>query len=149
MPPQLSRLFIIFGFIVAIFIAVRYFAKPDSFYQYGHYRGKALTEIAGKETKYAPRGACADCHDAEFAANKAGPHSVISCQTCHGPAVEHVNDPSTSNITKPTVLKTCVRCHEANKARPKRFPQVQIPDHNDGKTCNKCHNVHNPLDIKI
>jgi len=147
MPPQLSRLIIIFGFLIAAFIAVRWAAKPDSFYQYGHYRGKALTELASRPARYVPRTACADCHDEEAAQNHAGPHAAISCQSCHGPGDAHIADPSTENITKPVVLTICTRCHLANKERPASFPQIETPDHNGGASCETCHTVHNPHDI--
>ena len=147
MPPQLTRLIIIFGFLALAFFVGRRLARPDSFYEYGHYRGKALTELSERAPKYVPRKVCADCHDQEAAQNAAGPHAKISCQTCHGPGNLHVDDPQKSNIIHPNVVATCTRCHLENKARPSKFPQIAIPDHNDGKSCNKCHTVHNPLDI--
>ena len=65
MPPQLNRLFIIFGFLAIAFVTVRYVARPKSFYEFGHYRGDALKEATLKSPHYVPRAQCADCHDEE------------------------------------------------------------------------------------
>ena len=147
MPPQLSRLMIIFGLLVALFIAVRWVAQPASFYQYGHYRGRALSELASRPVKYVNRKACADCHDEQAKQNLAGPHSRISCQTCHGPGSEHIENPSTENILLPIVAQTCVRCHARNGARPASFPQIEVKDHAGNKLCTVCHVTHNPQEF--
>jgi hypothetical protein len=147
MRPQLSRLLIAFGLLVIAFIVVRWVLKPDSFYEYGHYRGKALSELSAREPTYVPRKACAECHDEQASQNAAGPHLHISCQTCHGPGNKHIAEPTTSNIIKPKPKDICLRCHLANKARPARFPQIDA-DHGDGASCETCHSIHNPSDIR-
>jgi protein-arginine kinase activator protein McsA len=38
----------------------------------------------------------------------------------------------------------CVRCHEANIAKPKGFPQVASADHSNGMPCDTCHQPHSP-----
>jgi hypothetical protein len=147
MPPQLSRLMIIFGFLIAAFVATRWVLEPESFHEFGHYRGKALSEIAANPTRYVSSKACEECHDEQAKLHVAGPHARISCQTCHGPGAEHVTEPSAANITKPTIETTCLRCHAQNSARPARFPQVNIKDHAEGKSCLACHPAHNPSEI--
>jgi hypothetical protein len=147
MRPQLSRLIIIFGVLILAFIIVRWVLRPESFYQYGHYRGKALIELSTREPRYVDRKTCAECHDEQTAQNAAGPHSHVSCQTCHGPGDHHIAEPSTSNIHRPKTKEICVRCHEANKARPAKFPQIEMAEHGDGAKCESCHTVHNPGEI--
>jgi hypothetical protein len=144
MPPQLTRLFIIFSGLGVLFIIVTWVAEPASFGWYGHYRAEALTELATKPPHYAPRDACADCHDEQAKQNKDGVHARISCQACHGPGNQHLEEPSTENITKPAVAGLCLRCHEQSYARPKNFPQIVAAEHTEGKTCDRCHIVHNP-----
>lgn len=144
MPPQLTRLFIIFAGLGVMFIVVTWVAEPASFGWYGHYRADALTELSAKPAHYLPRDACAECHDEEAKLNKDGVHAKISCQSCHGPGDKHMEEPSTDNIVKPAVVAMCRRCHEANYARPKNFPQIVVEEHTDGKTCDKCHVVHDP-----
>jgi hypothetical protein len=144
MPPQLTRLFIIFSGLGVLFIIVTWVAEPASFGWYGHYRADALTELSAKPVTYVPRDACADCHVEEAKENHDGVHSHISCQTCHGPGNKHIEEPSTDNINKPAVATLCLRCHEQNYSRPKRFPQIVPAEHTEGKACNACHVVHNP-----
>lgn len=144
MPPQMTRLMYIFGLLIALYVVVRWVAKPESFYWYGHYRGAALAEIAGLEIEHSPPGACSDCHSDKAAENRAGPHSSISCQTCHGAGEGHVNEPTAANIALPVVSETCVLCHERNHARPDWFPQVKSRAHSSGMACDECHLVHNP-----
>jgi protein-arginine kinase activator protein McsA len=38
----------------------------------------------------------------------------------------------------------CVRCHEANIAKPKGFPQVVSAEHSTGVSCDTCHQPHSP-----
>jgi hypothetical protein len=38
----------------------------------------------------------------------------------------------------------CVRCHEANSAKPKTFPQVASAEHSAGLPCDTCHQPHSP-----
>jgi hypothetical protein len=148
MPPQLSRLIVIFGVLVLAFITVRVVLKPATFSQYGHYRGAALTEALAREPAYIPRAECAQCHDEQAAQNAAGPHSRISCQTCHGPGREHIADPSLGNIHKPAVRDLCLRCHDQRDARPHQQPQIDEKEHADGANCGACHTIHNPAEVK-
>jgi hypothetical protein len=148
MPPQISRLIAIFSVLILAFVTVRWVLKPESFYQYGHYRGRALTEALVRTPAYQPRAACAECHDEQAAQNAAGPHSKISCQTCHGPGREHLDDPSTKNIQKPPVRETCLRCHEQRAARPHWHVQINEQEHADGAACGDCHSIHNPSEVK-
>ncbi len=144
MPPQLTRLFIIFAALGVLFIIVTWVAEPASFGWYGHYRADALTELSARPVHYMPRDACAECHDEEAKTHKNGVHAKISCQTCHGPGDKHIEEPTVENITKPVPAQFCIRCHEANFSRPARFPQIVVAEHTEGKACNVCHIVHNP-----
>ena len=147
MPPQLTRLFIIFAGLGVLFIVVTWVAEPASFGWYGHYRADALAELSAKPAHYVVRDACAECHDEEAKTHKNGVHTRISCQSCHGPGDAHIEEPSAENITRPVVVSMCARCHEANYARPKNFPQIVLAEHTDGAACNTCHIVHNPGDM--
>jgi len=44
----------------------------------------------------------------------------------------------------PDTLVLCARCHEANLAKPKAFPQVVTKDHMGDVPCKTCHQPHNP-----
>jgi hypothetical protein len=148
MAPQLSRLMIIFGIIAAMFLVVRFVARPDSFSWYGHYRGAALSEVSSYPVKYVDRSSCAECHDDEAALNAAGPHEKISCQACHGPGQAHLEDPTAENIKRPEVMAMCLRCHDRISSRPKSFPQIDRAEHTEGQPCGACHNIHDPSEIE-
>jgi hypothetical protein len=63
MPEQVKRLLILIVVLVAAFLLVRSLLIPDSFGQYGHYRGLALDENKAHDVKYLGEEACLDCHD--------------------------------------------------------------------------------------
>ena len=44
----------------------------------------------------------------------------------------------------PDTAVLCARCHEANQAKPKSFPQVVTAEHSGGMACNTCHKPHAP-----
>jgi cytochrome c556 len=49
---------------------------------------------------------------------------------------------------KPDKLDTavlCARCHEANAAKPRNFPQVDTEEHSTGLPCDTCHQPHRPV----
>jgi hypothetical protein len=117
------------------FVGVRTFLVPKSFGQYGHYRGNAMAEIAARPVNFAGHQACEDCHADILGKKKSGKHVHVNCEACHGP------------LAKPAKLDTavlCVRCHEANIAKPKTFPQVVSADHSSGLPCDTCHQPHSP-----
>jgi hypothetical protein len=139
---------IIFGIIAASFLILRSVARPESFGWYGHYRGFALEEIASRPVAYSSSKTCGECHEDEFNQHAGGVHARIGCQTCHGSGKAHIEEPDASNIQKPVPAQFCVRCHEKTSARPKRFPQINVADHAEGKSCGACHVIHNPGEVK-
>jgi len=48
--------------IVGSYLVARYFLTPNSFREYGWYRGEALGEIASRPPVYAGKKACDECH---------------------------------------------------------------------------------------
>lgn len=146
MPPQVTRLVYLTIAIVVSYFVARWFLVPSSFGQYGWYRGDALREISALPTSYAGRGTCAGCHDELADKLGKGPHKGISCESCHGPAGAHVEDPSLApaKIMDP---RFCLRCHSFNPARPVKFPQVEIEDHFPDQKCAECHVPHSPREV--
>ena len=126
------------------FFVLRGLIVPQSFGQYGHYRGNFIDEAAAKPVVFAGREACAACHSDIVEAKKAGKHANVGCEACHGPLARHADDPSALVPKKPDTAVLCVRCHEANPAKPKGFPQVASKDHSGGVACGSCHQPHNP-----
>jgi cytochrome c553/nitrate/TMAO reductase-like tetraheme cytochrome c subunit len=105
MPKHIARLLILIAVIAIGAYASRTFLIPESFYQYGHYRGAAVAEIASKVPKLQGSASCQPCHKAAYAEWTAGihrkstMHDVVqgvvnkygpNCEVCHtGPAGNH------------------------------------------------------------
>ncbi|MBI2091892.1 MAG: hypothetical protein HYT75_02710 [Deltaproteobacteria bacterium] len=143
-PPQIKRLAIAFTLFIGLFIAVRYFLVPKSFGKLGHYRADSIEEVAALPTHYAGQSICAGCHEEILKTKLKGSHAKIECETCHGAALKHTEDPMAVKPTKPKGRAFCGLCHSKNAARPKNMPQVDFEQHNAGMDCYLCHVAHNP-----
>jgi len=141
---HLFRLAAVFlaGFV--LFLIVRSVLVPRSFGRYGHYRGDAIAEAAALPVSYAGHKACADCHSDIVDVKSHGKHKGVNCESCHGPQEKHVEDPGAVTPAKLDTSLLCPRCHQANIAKPKSFPQVEAADHSNGVACNTCHKPHSP-----
>lgn len=128
----------------ALFLAARRVVIPPSFGQYGHYRGAVLAELREQPVKYAGGMVCAGCHPDVVEARDKDKHAGIRCEACHGPLAKHTEDPSAVKPAKPDPTPLCVRCHEADSAKPPSFPQVRTREHSGGERCESCHSPHNP-----
>ena len=144
-PPQLTRLTIAFAIFISLFLLLRHILIPDTFGQYGHYRGASLLDNAAVEIHYAGQKACLECHQDIEDLKVQDVHSDIHCETCHGPGQKHVVSGEASDIIKPSGREFCGSCHSKNTARPKDAVfQVNLAEHNIGKNCVECHNPHQP-----
>ena len=137
MPPQIKRLALISAVFIGLFFVARYFLVPKSFGEFGHYRGLSLVENQAVTPKYAGEKACADCHQDMTDLKKLGPHQSLSCETCHGPGLLHIN--SSDTIIPMAVPKTrdfCLTCHAKNAARTSgNIVQINTKEHNPGQKC--------------
>jgi len=143
---HLFRLAAVFIVGCLLFLGMRQFLVPKSFGQYGHYRGAAIGEIASRPVNFAGHQACEGCHADVLEKKKVGRHVQVNCEACHGPLAKHADDPSVQPVKLDTAV-LCVRCHEANAAKPKGFPQVASADHSTGLPCDTCHQPHSPAII--
>jgi len=148
-PPQLLRLAIAFGIFISLFLLLRSILVPDTFGQYGHYRGDSLTDNALPEIHHSGQQACFDCHQDVEDLKQKDLHSTIHCETCHGPGQKHVLSMEAADIIKPDSREFCGVCHEKNAAkRQSTIVQIKISEHNVGKKCIECHNPHQPWEMK-
>jgi hypothetical protein len=148
-PPQLKRLGLAFAIFISLFLVARHFLIPESFGQYGHYRGASLDEIARTPVKYAGQAACLKCHQDIDDLRQQDVHSDISCETCHGPGQQHSEDEGTTLLIKPTSRESCGICHSRNAAKQKSAVfTVDLTKHNVNKKCIDCHNPHQPWKMK-
>jgi len=141
---HLIRLAAVMAIAVVAFIVLRAAVVPRSFGEYGHYRGAAMAEIAARPVAFAGHDVCENCHSDIADQKKLGKHAVVACEACHGAQARHADDPGSITPPKPDTAIICARCHEANSAKPKAFPQVVTADHSGGNACGICHQPHRP-----
>ena len=148
-PPQLKRLGLAFAVFISLFLVVRNSLVPDTFGQYGFYRGASLEEIAESPPKFTGQAGCLDCHMDIYELKQQDVHKTISCETCHGPGKLHSESAEASQIQKPTERESCGICHSRNAARPGAvILQIDLKEHNIDKKCIECHNPHKPWEMK-
>lgn len=163
MPRHIFRLML----LLAAFALIGYAAKrgftTKSFYEYGHYRGDSVAQIASEKPKYRGVGYCAPCHSEKTAEWSKGIHNrsdlgkVVECEVCHGPAGEREprgmfvvstsgpEHPANLKMSVPTdTRKLCTLCHERLAGRPRQQPQIVVADHAGTQQCTFCHNPHSP-----
>lgn len=143
-PEQLTRVPILAVVVIAGLIYVKTQFSPDDFGVYGHYRGSAIAEVASREIVYAGHDICVDCHDDVVDLKNSGYHRLVACETCHGPAAAHTEDPDVGQLRLPKGRGYCPLCHEYLPSRPTGFPQIVVASHNPRKPCISCHNPHEP-----
>ncbi|MBI3475419.1 MAG: hypothetical protein HY010_06785 [Acidobacteria bacterium] len=141
---HLFRLAAVFLLGVLVFMGVRSLMVPKSFGEYGHYRGNALADIAARPINFAGHQTCETCHSDVFDKKKDGRHAHVNCEACHGALAKHADDPTSVQPPKLDAAVLCVRCHEANAAKPRTFPQVASEEHSSGLACDTCHQPHSP-----
>ncbi len=140
---HLVRLVILAAIFVVVFLIIRKAVVPAGFGRYGHYRAGALDDIRARPISFAGHEACETCHDEQAQKKARGKHAQVACEACHGPLAAHADDPETHKAIKPDPATLCMRCHQADSAKPKTFPQV-AGDHAGGESCVTCHNPHSP-----
>ncbi len=145
------RPFLVAGGAVALLLTVRANVVPSDFgvngrsFTYGFYRKGAIAYWKAVKVKYRGREYCQDCHDDKEKAIMASPHKIIQCENCHGPAIDHPDNPPKLTIDRSRGL--CLRCHAllpypgTNRAS---IPGIDPDEHNPRQACVDCHNPHHP-----
>ena len=141
---HLVRVAILLVLGIVAFLVIRRVVVPPDFGKYGHFRPGAMDEIRARPIKFAGREACETCHSEQAAVKAKGKHAGLGCEACHGPLARHAEDPTSVVPKLPDTAVLCARCHEANSAKPKSFPQVVTTEHSAGLPCNTCHKPHTP-----
>jgi hypothetical protein len=144
-PPQVVRLILLTLGIVGTYLVARSFLTPKSFGELGWYRADAMAELADRPITFAGKKACDECHSDHLQKLAKAEHKTLSCETCHGPAQAHVENPDVK-LEKLT-FSLCLRCHEANPSRPAWLKQITLKDHYTGQRCIECHSPHQPNEV--
>lgn len=141
-PSQILRLTFLTGIIVTAYLAARFVLTPDSFRQFGFYRGDALAENASRKPVYAGSASCQECHAEAAKVLASFEHKSVACEACHAASQVHVEDPAIKTLQ--FSVQRCVRCHEETSGRPTAHAQVVLKDHYPGDSCLDCHFPHKP-----
>lgn len=154
MPKHIVRLLALIAVVAIIAIAAKRFFRADSFYQYGHYRGNAVAEIASKVPKLQGSASCQQCHKAVYAEWTSGIHRKATkngavqgvvvkygpnCEVCHtGPAGNH---PSKEAMPLSVEDRVTTITHSEHKVHPANVPGRKLllsPEDMRG-LCLNCH----------
>ena len=75
MPKHIVRLILLVVALGAIGYAARTYFTAATFYEYGHYRGASVAEIAADKPKYKGSAYCQSCHAQQYAEWSKGIHN--------------------------------------------------------------------------
>ena len=142
LPDALVRILLVFLVMAAAILIIRFMLPPSIKDTAIHVQSTIDRELA-HPIHYAGSAPCADCHD-EYNLKKTGYHRTLSCETCHGPAKSHAENPTEIKPTAPRKREFCVLCHQYDPSRPTGFPQINPVAHNPLQPCISCHNPHDP-----
>jgi len=150
------------GFLLAAYGAKRFFTV-DTFYEYGHYRGAAVAEIASEKPRFKGTAYCLSCHAEQAAKWSAGVHNapdqgrMVKCEVCHGPgggrdkagafkvSATGPDHPQNLKLEVPTDSRSlCTLCHERIAGRPAAQRQINVQEHAGDQQCVLCHDPHSP-----
>ncbi len=144
-------LFVVLG-LVAVILTVRFFYVPKDFgiqdqgYMYGFHRlgneqdWKKMKVNYKHDTEY-----CKGCHEDKVTMISTSPHVIIPCEDCHGPAMDHPDNPP--KLPKDRSREQCYRCHAFLPYPTSGRAGIRGIDpekHNPGIECVDCHNPHHP-----
>ena len=163
MPKHIVRLLLLLLVVALVGYAAKRFFTPASFYQFGHYRGDSVAEIASDKPKYGKPKNCEGCHAAKYAEWAKGVHNQadkgksVKCEVCHGPASSRdlkgpfdnvatgKDHPHDLKMSIPSdSVKLCTLCHEKMPGRPVEQRQIEVASHAGNQQCTACHNAHSP-----
>jgi len=145
-------LFVIVGIVILILLArIAYVPKDfgvnDQGYMYGWHRESNEEDWKKIKVKYQGKEYCKDCHTDKYVKNMSSSHKIIQCENCHGPAVDHPDDPPKLVVDKSREL--CLRCHFPLPYPTSGRTKIRGIDplkHNPDIECSTCHNPHYPME---
>lgn len=141
------RVGLLLSVVVVLFAFGRQMAIPSSYGEYGRYRGNNVSEVVSKSANYAGGGSatCRDCHQSQYQAVIQKEHGGFDCQTCHGPAANHVKKPKEFSPKVEADAELCGSCHRQITGRDDaKIATIRIDSHSGGVACGRCHNPHQP-----
>jgi hypothetical protein len=142
LPDTFVRLLVLFVALAAVVIGIRALL-PASMTDHAQQVQATVAREMARPIRHAGSTGCGDCHE-QAERKKEGYHRNLSCETCHGPAQPHMENPGEVKPTLPRLREFCVRCHAYNPSRPTGFPQINPAAHHPLQPCIGCHDPHDP-----
>lgn len=143
-------MFVLIGVIILALIA-RHFIVPRDFvvgergFMYSFHRRSNEDDWKAFKIKYQSKEYCSDCHEDNYEKNIRSKHKIIQCENCHGPALDHPEEPEKLVINRSRAL--CIRCHASlpyPTSQRANLPAIDPADHNPDEACAECHDPHEP-----
>ncbi|MBI5742075.1 MAG: cytochrome c3 family protein [Nitrospirae bacterium] len=143
-------LWIVLG-LVGLILLLRPLIVPSDFgtgergFMYGYHRKGNEEDWKAIKVKYRSKEYCKDCHQEKYDSNMSSKHSIIQCENCHGPAVDHPENPEKLVIDKSRAL--CIRCHAYlpyEQSDRSKIKGINPAEHNPDMECSMCHDPHKP-----
>lgn len=137
--------------VLALILIARWFVVPPDFgvyergFMYSFHRRSNEKEWEAFKVKYRGRQYCQDCHPDKVDSISNSKHSIIQCENCHGPAIDHPEKPEKLAINRSRAL--CLRCHARlpyPTSQRGKLKGINPEEHNTGMQCVTCHNPHKP-----
>jgi len=137
--------------LVGIILLARPLVVPSDFgtgergFMYGYHRKSNEDEWKAFKVKYRTKEYCKDCHQENYESSMSSKHNAIQCENCHGPAVDHPEEPAKLVIDKSRAQ--CLRCHSYlpyEQSHRSKIKGIDPKEHNPDMECSMCHNPHKP-----
>ncbi len=144
-PEQVARVAVVVALVAAVALLVRFVLIPRAYFSAALHQSDTVRREVAHPVRFAGASACQDCHAEEWEKKAQGYHKGLACETCHGPAAGHAEDPMSVKPFAPRDRKFCPVCHAYDAARPTGFPQINPESHNPLKPCIACHDPHDPV----
>ena len=152
----MKRVLLVFVAIISLVVIGKILITPDSWGEYGYFRGDYIDEEAQKTMKYGTNISCVECHEEVYELKHKSSHKRLSCEICHSAVSDHVRD-NKKFADMPTKqgdpqVEMCLNCHKKIEGRPEKFPMIDHKNHLDKHnvksthSCDQCHTVHAPLE---
>lgn len=151
------RVVLVFFAIIGIVLVGRIMMLPDSWGEYGYYRGAYIDQEAHKDMKYGTNQSCIVCHGEVNELASHSKHKQLSCEVCHSAVSEHIKGGKKFAIMPSKrgkeQISLCLKCHQQTIGRSEKIPTIisakQHLEEQNVKlthTCDQCHTVHAPLE---
>lgn len=143
-PEQVQRLGIVVAILAILTLVMRFGVIPAAYFSPKLHRSSTVEREIAKPIRFAGMATCRSCHEEHYEVKSRGKHRGLACETCHGPAVKHTENPEAEKPYAPRDRNFCPKCHAYDASRPTGFPQINPESHNPEMPCITCHLPHEP-----